>query len=299
MKNSVTALSQLLGITPEIVEASLTDDSLVARIEDFKTGNKIFSNQDHEIMLKNAGEEYVNTLISSKKPLPKKLYDFAKGTVLDMEEKRLSKKFEITEYASFDDLVDRIIETKSTTTGNPEEIAKLKKEYKDKIEELTLALTKKDEENTESLKKIRLDNALELAYKSIYDKLEVSEEQKAKQMDLIKSSFLSKKKVDIEDDKIVVLEGEKVLKNKSLEPLTLENVIESHAVEYGFKLKSPDKGGLGGKSSASSNNTGFANIKNKKDFNDYCTSNNIVPNSMKGAELLGEIIKANPDFKHN
>jgi len=83
------------------------------------------------------------------------------------------------------------------------------------------------------------------------------------------------------------VKGDEVVKDGKLDPLPLNDVLLGVAKDYGFQLKSPDKGGHGGQSSKKK--TGLTGVS----FNDYLKTKEVLPNTEESDKLYVEWKTAN------
>jgi len=310
-KEDVASLSELLGIKEDVIEASVTDGTLNSRIKDFRDKNKIYTLKDFETfqtnLKKQTGDEQLSNLLAKAKEgkLDGDLYKYIKAATLEMKEKELSKEYEIDEYRNFDDLVKKIVKSKSG--AKTEEVVK---DLERKVEELQGANLKLRKERDESItserekyKGVLGKNILLKAVDELpYDLSGVNGDDQPKVLDktknLVMALFGQSYRLNIGDDfrgiNVSDKEGNILKDDATLNPKTLNEVVFSLAKENLIKLKSPEKGGRGGGSSQGQ--TGLF-IKTVEDFNNLCHSKNINPMSMEGVKLWREALKSNPQLR--
>ena len=80
------------------------------------------------------------------------------------------------------------------------------------------------------------------------------------------------------------------------EPVPVSEVFVRIANDLNIKMKSPESGGQGGKSSQSNQSGNVTGIKTAEDYNNYRESKGIIANSSEDVELMREVQKANPDL---
>jgi len=283
IETDVAQLSELLKIDKEIVVASEKDGTLSTRIGDaLKKG--FIDTKSFETFKKNYKDEvvnqYFNELVEGAKKgdVPQELYKPIKGSALQQKEREFSKKFEITEYTSIDDLIEKAI-SKTTANGKPAP------EFEKTISELKTAnlhLQKEKEEavktveqqfKARSLERDKTDLISQVPFDFTGTKPDELESKRAKTQQILKSVFDANYTLDYDDkQRLVVVDKEgKVLRNTAtLDPVSASDVIMNVANEYSLKLISPDKGGQGG-SSSQKTSVGFHDYDS---FKQWCTSNN-------------------------
>jgi len=295
MKDSdVTYFSGLLNLDAETVKGAIEDGTLGVRVKD-----AVMSKKDVDIMKDNYAKEvkasYLNELAENAKQgeLPQAIYKPIHGAVFEKLEKTLSKKFDVSDFDNVEDLVTKAISKNKGQTDDKalEEQIALNEELKKANKRI---LTEKEE--TEARIKADFESKIlqrdmkDHVNKVPFDLSDVKEDEleKAYQMRqrTLTSVFDTTYDTELIDGNIVVKDKEgNVLKNQAtLEPIPVSNVLSSLAKEVGIKLKSPETGGQGGKSSGSKS-TAFKSVA---EYNEYCEQNNILPTSREGLTLFAE-----------
>jgi molybdopterin converting factor small subunit len=294
-EQDVAYISEQFGIEKEIVEASVNDGTLGVRLQDSLSAKKIYSNEDfsklltnHEVEVKN---NYFTELIEKAKKgdIPNELHKPIKGATLQQLERDLSKKYNINEFNDLTDLVERAVKTKSANGSTPIEI-------ESQISELKQANLRLVEEKENAVKTVESQykqrfidkekvSALDVIPLDFSDiKTDDIDKARAKTKTLIKSVFDAEYQLDYdEQNRLVVKDREgKTLKNDATrDPLPVDDVMTRLAIEYGFKIKSPEKGGQGGKSS--NNESGvFANMDA---YAEWCAQKGIAQTSKEALEM--------------
>lgn len=286
----VTLISGLFNIEPEIVEASIKDGALGARIVDSLTKKNLFDAKSKKILdiesfKQNFKAEitnsYFNELVenSKKGDVPTELYKNIKGAALQQKEKEYAKKFDIAEYSNLDDLVDKVA---SKTTANGKPIPEYEKKIHD-LQEINLKLVKEKDEALSTVetkyKSLALDREKQDAFRQIpinlakFKDTEVEEAKKRIQK-VVLSVFENDYALDFDEKQRPVVKDKAgvVQKNSAtLEPLSVSEVMTNVAKYSGIDLRSPDTGGQGGQSSRSSE----AIFTNYEEFKSWCKSKNI------------------------
>lgn len=296
IENDVTAISQLFGLDKAIVEASDKEGTLSVRIADVLKKNYI-NNDTFNTFKGNHKTEvetsYFNDLVekAKKQDIPQDIYKPVKGAVLQQIEREISKKYGVTDFQNFDDLIEKV---SKKTSANGQTIP----EYETKINELKTANLKLKQEADEAIKTVetryrtqaidreKVDFVNKVPHDFSGFKAEELENARLKTKNILKSVFDGDGyKLDYDDKNRLVVIDPKGLVMKStatLDPVNPLDVFIDLAKQYGQKLTSPDKGGQGGKSSEQSS-TMFADVDA---FTAYCESKNINPLSKEGLDLL-------------
>jgi len=264
MDKSVEALSSLLGIESEILKASLKDDTLDSRIADFKAKQKILPVSDFEKLSSNLQREavtkYQAELADKIKSgdIEPELYKPMKGKVLEMEEKKLAKKYGIMDYDNLEDLIDKV---KTTSGGNAdseltkkiEDLKKVNKLLEEKAQEAERNSDKKIKDTLLGIHKEKILNSLPFDAGTATGK--EADEVKANASTILTSLFDRDYTLEIENGNVYVKDktGAVLKDSATLDPLSPDVVYMSIAKKFGIQMKSPEAGGLGGRSSANSN----------------------------------------------
>ena len=282
IEQDVTQLSESLGIPKEIIVASDKEGTLSTRIGDALKKNYT-DNKTLETFKKNYKDEVINEYFTSlvegakKGDVPQELYKPIKGAALQQKERDIAKKYEISEYGSIDDLVDKAV-SKTTANGKPTP------EFETKINELKTANLQLQKEKEDAIKtaeknftsrileRDKADLISQIPFDFTGVKPEDIESKRAKTQNILKSVFDAEYTLDYDDkQRLVVMKDGKILRNSAtLDPVPAKDVIMNVANEYSLKLISPDKGGQGGESSRQ-NSAGFHDYES---FKQWCISNN-------------------------
>ena len=294
-EQDVAYLSEQFGIEKEIVEASINDGTLSVRLKDSLSKKKIYSDEDYNKLLSNHEAEVKNTYFSElvekakKGDIPNELHKPIKGATLQQLERDWSKKYNINEFNSLDDLVERVVKTKSANGSTPPDIDA-------QINELKQANLRLVEEKENAVKTVEnqykqrfLDKEKVTALDSVpFDfsdaKPDDIDKAKSKTKTLLKSVFDAEYQLDYDDQsRLIVKDREgKILKNDATrDPLAVDDVMVSLAKEYNLKLKSPEKGGQGGKSS--NNESGL--FSSMEEFSKWCNEKGIATTSREALEM--------------
>jgi hypothetical protein len=286
IEKDVIEISQLFGIEKEIVEASEKDGTLSQRIKDSLAKKKVFAVDEFDKFKTNYAKEvkdnFFDELVEKtrKGDAPNELHKAVKGAFLQQKEREYAKKFDITEYSDFDDLVEKAI-SKTTATGKKPEVDKL-------IQDLREANTKLVQEKDNAVKDVEArfkSQSIERDKKDLISKVPFDfsdkkadeiENAKQKTQNILKSVFDQEYRLDYDDKgRLVVIDKEgKIKKNQAtLEPVDPSNVMVDLAKDYNLKLQSPDRGGQGGKSSQSSGQM----FSSQDEYEAYCKANNKSP----------------------
>lgn len=267
-EKDVASLATLFNQKPEEISSAIENGTVNDLVSSFTSGNRVMPVDDFEKFQKNHREQVITELAEGQQ-IPKPIYDRVKGTVLEMVERDLSKKYEVDEFKDFDGLIETIVESK---TKNPEDVTK----YKRQIDELTTQYEDKLKEERETGKRRFINRVLEEEVGRIPIEAEGErlENQRRMLMNQIKTEF----GFDLDDTKVKVTEAPVAFQEANLDPKPLSDVLKSYAEKY--VDVSPDGGGRGSASSTSQ--------PKKVNLKEYCEANNIHPNTMEHAKAIKE-----------
>jgi len=268
-ENDVAALASLLNKKPEDVSAALEGDGISGLIDEFKTGHEIFTSTELDSLKTNLQNSFDAELVN-RKELPKPVYDRIKGGVLEMTEKELAGKFGIDSYNGVTDLVNKIVESKAKS---PKDVAELKAQIDQLVEDHARELDEVKSTNNNRFKSLRL--------KEFVDSVPIDAEGALleNQREILRTMIESKFKFDIADDSLVIAESPVEHLQKNLDPRPIPEVFNEFAKLY-VNVKSPNSGGRGDSSSASSSGMKSVNLK------DHMQKHGIRPNSLELYEFV-------------
>ncbi len=269
-QEDVTALAALLNRTAEEVKAA-EEGGLSKLIDEFLPTVKVMPVQDFETLTENLKRQAITELDKTK--LPRDIFEYVKGSVLEQKEKALAKQYGVTDYQNFDNLVEEIIKTKMKT---PPDVDTQK--LKDRILEL------EDQHKTElaNVSKTFDNRFIDMELNRAIGELPIEAEgDKLKnQQEVVRAMVKAKHSFTVDNDKILTIRDGKPVTDTKLDPVPLNEVVYMVAKDY-VNLR-PEQGGRGDKSSS-----GGAGIIN---FTKYCEDNHLRPNSL-------EMLKAKKDFE--
>lgn len=270
-QEDVTALAGLLNSTADDVKAADENGGLSKLIDSFLPTVKMMPVKDFETFTENLKRQAITDLDKTK--LPREVFEYVKGSVLEQKEKTLAKQYNVTDYQNFDNLVEEIIKTKMKTPPDADT-----QKLKDRIVELEeqhkseLANVSKTFDNR--FIDMELNRAInELPIEAEGDKLK-------NQQEVVRAMVKAKHAFAVENDKILTIRDGKTVTDTKLDPVPLSEVVYGVAKDY-VNLR-PEQGGRGDKSS--SGGLGVIN------FTKYCEDNHLKPNSL-------ELLKAKKDFE--
>ena len=145
-ENDVAAFGKLLGQEKEFVEGQVEDGSLFARVQDYLDSNKFFTKDDFVKYEANTATEireaYDKELVKKAKAgeLDHEVFGVVKGATFEKKEKEIAKTYEIDEYKNLDDLVEKVIKSKSGETND--ELSKTLQAKNDELKTANLKLQK-------------------------------------------------------------------------------------------------------------------------------------------------------------
>ena len=268
-ENDVAKLASLLQKQPDEISTALENGGVSEFIDNFVSGNSIMPVGDFETFKANYEKQVVEKLSTSDK-LPKVLYDRIKGTVLEMKEKELAQKFDISDFNGIEDLVEKVVQTKAK---NPEDVTKLRA----KIDELS----ETHRVEVDNLRRANDQRYVDFRINEVVGQVDIDAEGKMleNQRRILSTMLKNEYGFIVKDDSVVATKAGEPIVNNKLEPIPLNDVVRDFAKEI-VKLKSPDGGGRGEGSSAHG-----ATVKSVV-LKDYMQKNNIRPNSSELASAI-------------
>lgn len=290
----VAFFSTLLNITTEDVGSAVTDGTLGEKI----TALEMLSKDQVETLKTNLAKEVRTSHMADLSEAAKKgeldndLYKVIKGAAYEMLEKDLSKEYSIDGFKDVKDLVAKI-SNKATKTDD-----KALQELNEKLSALKEVNERLDREKDEAVTAAKTEYEGKLLTQSKSDfvgkvPFDLSDVQDA-ELDKVTNSrkqilsdvFDARYSLAFDGDKVVVndKEGKTLTNSATLDPIPASDVLKSLASELGQKLKSPESGGQGGKSSGGKNGT-FAT---QAEFDQYIQDKEINPYSKEGIELFAK-----------
>lgn len=295
MSKNVEALAALLQQPIETVKIAFeAEGGLVDRISAFKQDYTVINRADKETLVKNAKEEGKSELLADFKPelLAKKDINRLVAWKLEEIESELKDRYGFDgEFRGTLDLVDKIVKTKSGNSkqdpNDKDEIDKLKKKIEEVIAEKESSLIQAKQETDNYIVTTEFERGI--------SGLPLDYEQEAieKQRKLLKDSFNASYEIKRKDSKMVVYKkgSDEFVMDEKRDPIPISTVIETHAKDYGFKLKSLGRGGQGGSSSSTTTNK-FTGMSEEK-FYDYLKDNGINKFSSRADEIRKDWLGAN------
>ena len=265
-ENDVAKLASLFKTKPEVL-SPLIEEGLSEFIEKFESSHTIMPVADFEKFKENHKASVVNDLMTGE--IPKPIYDRVKGTVLEMKEKDLAKRYGVDSFDGYDDLVSKIVESKAK---NPDDVNKLKAE----IDKLTAT----HEEKIKGLEKGYNDRFVNLNLNKLINELPIDAEgvKLDNQREIVRTMVRSHFGFNIDGDRMVVTKDGQPITDSKLDPIPPIDVISSYAKDY-VNLKSP---GSGGRGDGSSTHTSLKSVSISK----YLADNKIPVNGFEHAKVL-------------
>lgn len=266
-EENVASLASLFKTKPETLSPLIENGGLDEFIETFAKSHTIMTADDFEKFKANHKQGVIDGMQNGE--IPKPIYDRVKGTVLEMKEKELSKKFGIESFDGFDDLVGKIVESKAK---NPEDVTKLKAQIDQLSADYTQKLQDTERQYNDRFISIRLNEVIGgIPIDADGVKLE-------NQRDIIKTMVKANFGFKVNGDQVVITKGGEPIVDSKLDPVPMMDVIMTYAKDY-VNLKSPGSGGRGDGSSAGSSLKSVSMSK-------YMKENGIKPNSFEHARAV-------------
>jgi len=291
-EKDVAFFSTLLNIKTEDVESAITDGTLGEKI----TALELLSKDQVETLKTNLSKEvrasHVAELTETAKKgeLDNDLYKVVKGAAYEMLEKDLSKEYNVESFKDVKDLVAKI-SNKAIKTDD-----KALQELNDKLTALKEVNQKLASEKDELEPAIRNEYESKLLKRDMGDMLkqipfDLSDVEDAdlkkvssQRRQIAETVFNSRFDLAFDGEVIVVKDKDgNVQKNPTtLDPLSPLDVLNKIPTELGIKLKSPESGGQGGRSSSGKN----GKFATEADFYNHLESKGINPTSSEGLKLF-------------
>lgn len=292
--NDVAFFGTLLNTDAESVKSAIEDGTLSEKITALGLMKKSDVETLKENLTREAKSSYLLELEESAKKgeLPQELYKPIHGAAMEKLEKRLSKEYNISEYEGIDDLVTKAIKNsaKPDDTKLQEHLEKM-----EKLQEANKTLVSEKEEIKEQLTKEKNDwifgrEKSDAINQVPFDFSDVDEKELesviAQRKEILSNVFDAQFTLGFKDEKLTVFRknGEALLNDATFEPIPISDVLTKTATTLGQKLKSPESGGQGGKSSGGTS----SRFKDHDEFNAYCQSKGIQPSSPEGMKIYKE-----------
>ena len=284
----VDFLVNLLKKDKTVIEGATTKeafDKLINEFNDSQKTLKIFSPDEYDKLIANTKTEALNELTDEAK-IPTAVYNKIRANSLEVKEKQIAKKFDISDWKGLDDLIDKISQKTSGTDEKDKIIADLKATIKADDEKHLQELTEAKNQNETYIINDKLAQAISTLSIEATDESGVKEAQ-----EIIKSVFGSKYKLGLTNGMLMVSDmNGKILVDKVGDPRPLKDVLNENIPSF-IKLKSPDAG-RGDESSKQQDGI----VRTYDDFLKLSAKKGFKPNSPEQAKLLQEVRAANPDF---
>ncbi len=287
----VVAMAGLLNISADVLNE--TDETKIQSVIDSLKNFHVFNNGELETLKKNQVDKAIELLSDPKQQLPQAIYKRVQGTVLEATEGRIKKKHGFTgDSDGIDDLVDKIIAEKSTSTDT--EISLKYEKLKSTVKEIEAEKAAEVEKANTRVNVYIVNDRLNQALTKI--PLDYTDDELPSARKTYLNDFLAGHDVKIENDKLIVTNKEtgKPILNRVGDPEDLFEVLKA-AKPAVIKLKDAPGGGRGDKTKPPAG-TGYQGITDKESYYKYLETNNIDPNSAKAVEVIREVVKVKPEF---
>ena len=262
-QEDVVALAALLNYTAEDVKTAVDNGGISELINGFLPTVKIMPEKDFATYSENLKRQAISELDKTK--LPRDVYEYVKGSVLEKTERELAKKHGITEnFNGVDDLVEQIIKTK--TKAVPDDESKL---LKQRIVDLEKEWSEKLATASKGFEEKFIDTELGRVISEL--PIEAEGEKLTNQQRIVRAMLKESFTFSLDEGVPVVMKDGKPILDSKLDPVPIKDVVYQFAKDY-VNLR-PEQGGRGSSSSTSGSR--------KMNFPEYCEKNNILPNSME------------------
>lgn len=261
--NSIVALANILGETPENIQIAEEKGELTGLIDKFNNGHKIFSLTELNEYGKNHQNNYIKTLLEGEN-IPSDLYNKIKGTALEQLERKIKRNYEFQEdYEGTEDLLEKLIasQSKQPNESKTEDLAKIK-ELEDRLNTFGEVMQKNEQFRNQILKHDEILNnktseiTQKYQHKILSDKLNgliskipFNHGDNEFTLSLLKEGFQKSLNNNIEfgfdeSDKIFAKSKETgaLITDKVGSPLTLDKVIEKLVTDLKVPLREIKQG---------------------------------------------------------
>lgn len=269
-EQDVTVFAALLGLSAEDVKTADENGGLSEMIEGFSQNHKIIPLKDYPTLEANLKRQAFMEL--DKTNLPKDVFKYVKGAVLEQTEKGLAEKYGVTDYQDLGSLVEEIIKTKMKTPPDGEA-----QKLKDRIVELEANHKTELESVSKTFDNRFIDMELNRAINEL--PIEAEGDKLKNQQEVVRAMVKAKHAFAVENDKILTIRDGKTVTDTKLDPVPLSEVVYGVAKDY-VNLR-PEQGGRGDKSST--------NGSRKINFAEYCEKNGIPRNSIQQSNAKREL----------
>lgn len=290
-ENDVEFIGTLLGLEADAVNSAIEDGTVGDKIKalNLMRGDQVETLKEN--LTKDVKQTYFGELVEKAKKgeLDQELYKPIHGAVLEMTEKDLAKTYEV-ERGPLKDMVAKI-----SNNGQSNDTEQLSQKIRDLQEVNERLVTEKEEAvtaaKTEYKGKIIMRDKAEQLNALPFDFSDVEEDKletvSTSRKQILNDVFDARYQLDFSEDKLVVKasDGNIVKDPVTLEPLPVSGVMTNLASELGLKMKSPESGGQGGKSSGANGNTPF---RSADEFAKYCDDNNLHIHSTEALKVWAE-----------
>jgi hypothetical protein len=294
-EKDVAFFGTLLGIDAGEVKTLAEAGSLGDKIKALGLVSKDDVEKLKTNLRKEVREVHLSELVEQAKKgeLDGDLYKAVKGASYEMLEKELAKEYNVQDFNGVKDLVAKAIKN---NTAIPDD--KKLQELTEKIERLQEANTKLVTEKDEAVQaakqeyegKILAREKTDFVSKLPFDFSDVEEKDletvTATRRKILTDVFDARYQMEFKNDKILVKgrDGNPLTNEATLEPIPVSDVLKKIASELGLKLKSPESGGQGGKSSGGTS----GKFASPEAYFKYCESKGLNPTSPEAMKIRAE-----------
>jgi hypothetical protein len=259
-QEDVTALAGLFNSTAENVNTAIENGTVSELINGFTTATKLIPMKDYPTLEANLKRQAFMEL--DKTNLPKEVFKYVKGAVLEQTEKGLADKYGITDYQNLDSLVEAIITTKVKTPSDDETKA---------LKAQIVAIETKAKNDLAEVSKTFETRFIDTELRRVVGELPIDAEgaKLENQQEIVMAMVKQKFAIQLDGDKTVAYRDGKMVADSKLDPVPIRDVIADFAKDY-VNLR-PEQGGRGDQSSTNGSKT--------INFAEYCAKQGIKPNT--------------------
>jgi hypothetical protein len=294
-EKDVAFFGTLLGIDAGEVKTLAEAGSLGDKIKALGLVSKDDVEKLKTNLRKEVREVHLSELVEQAKKgeLDGDLYKAVKGASYEMLEKELAKEYNVQDFNGVKDLVAKAIKN-NTAIPDDKKLQELAEKV-ERLQEANIKLVTEKDEAVQAAKqeyegKILAREKTDFVSKLPFDFSDVEEKDletvTATRRKILTDVFDARYQMEFKNDKILVKgrDGNPLTNEATLEPIPVSDVLKKIASELGLKLKSPESGGQGGKSSGGTS----GKFASPEAYFKYCESKGLNPTSPEAMKIRAE-----------
>jgi hypothetical protein len=294
-EKDVAFFGTLLGIDAGEVKTLAEAGSLGDKIKALGLVSKDDVEKLKTNLRKEVREVHLSELVEQAKKgeLDGDLYKAVKGASYEMLEKELAKEYNVQDFNGVKDLVAKAIKN-NTAIPDDKKLQELTEKV-ERLQEANIKLVTEKDEAVQAAKqeyegKILAREKTDFVSKLPFDFSDVEEKDletvTATRRKILTDVFDARYQMEFKNDKILVKgrDGNPLMNEATYEPIPVSDVLKKIASELGLKLKSPESGGQGGKSSGGTS----GKFASPEAYFKYCESKGLNPTSPEAMKIRAE-----------